>query len=62
MHFKISNNKGFTHQYNDGQCGMYSIYFIIELLKENKNYNYFNKTRIKDIQMKNLRKKYYNSY
>ena len=32
---KVDSNEGFTHQYNDGQCGMYALYFIIELLKEN---------------------------
>jgi hypothetical protein len=54
------NNEGFTHQFSDGQCGMYSLYFIIELLQENKTYNYFKTTRIKDETMKEYRKKYYN--
>ena len=58
--FVYDSNKGFTHQYNDGQCGMYTLYFIIELLKENKTYNYFKTKRIKDKTMKNYRKKYYN--
>ena len=58
--FTVSNNVGFVHQFNDGQCGMYSIYFIVELAKETKNYNFFNTKRIKDTEMKNLRKKYYN--
>ena len=54
------NNEGFTHQYGDGQCGMYTLYFIIELLQENKTYNYFKATRIKDETMREYRKKYYN--
>jgi len=58
--FTVSNNVGFVHQFNDGQCGMYSIYFIVELVKETKNYNFFNTKRIKDSEMKNLRRKYYN--
>jgi len=56
----VDNNEGFTHQYGDGQCGMYTLYFIIELLKENKNYKFFKTTRIKDKTMKKYRKKYYN--
>ena len=58
--FTVSNNVGLVHQFNDGQCGMYSIYFIVELLKETKHYSFFNTKRIKDSEMKNMRKKYYN--
>jgi hypothetical protein len=39
---------------------MYALYFIIELLQENKTYNYFKTTRIKDETMREYRKKYYN--
>ena len=60
INFTVSNNVGFVHQFNDGQCGIYSIYFIIELLKGKKDYNFFNTKRIKDSEMKNLRQKYYN--
>ena len=56
----VDNNEGFTHQYSDGQCGMYALYFVIELLQENKTYSYFKNTRIKDSTMKKYRKKYYN--
>lgn len=56
----VDNNEGFTHQYGDGQCGMYTLYFIIELLKEHKNYNFFKTKRIKDKTMRKYRKKYYN--
>jgi hypothetical protein len=56
----VDDNEGFTHQYGDGQCGMYALYFIIELLQENKTYSYFKNTRIKDSTMKKYRKKYYN--
>ena len=56
----VDNNYGFQHQFGDGQCGMYALYFIIELLRENKSYKYFKTTRIKDSTMKKYRKKYYN--
>lgn len=57
---KVDSNEGFTHQYNDGQCGMYALYFIIELLKENKTSNYFKTKRIKDAIMKKYRTIYFN--
>jgi hypothetical protein len=57
---KVDDNEGFTHQYNDGQCGMYALYFIIELLKENKTSNYFKTRRIKDATMKKYRTIYFN--
>ncbi len=47
------------HQYSDSECGMYSLYFIIELIK-GRDISYFNK-RIKDKCMKKLRKKYFNN-
>ena len=57
---KVDSNEGFTHQYNDGQCGMYALYFVIELLKENKTSNYFKTKRIKDSTMKKYRTIYFN--
>lgn len=57
---KVDSNEGFTHQYNDGQCGMYALYFIIELLKENKTSTYFKTKRIKDAIMKKYRTIYFN--
>ena len=47
------------HQLKDGQCGMYSLYFIIELLQERKSPKDFEK-RIPDELMKDYRKKYFN--
>ena len=60
LDFLFDSNEDFVHQYGDGQCGMFSLYFIIELLKESKTYNYFKKYRISDTTMKKYRKKYYN--
>jgi hypothetical protein len=55
---KIINNK--RHQYTDGECGMYCLYFIISLIKTN-NINKFNK-RIHDDKMIKLRKHYFNKH
>ncbi len=47
------------HQFSDSECGMYSLYFIIQMLK-GKCFEKFTKQRIKDDFMKKLRKKYFN--
>lgn len=50
------------HQYSDSECGMYSLYFIIQLLKGNslKKFNNMQYRKIPDKYMKRLRKKYFN--
>ena len=60
INFKILSNVGKEHQLKDGQCGMYTLYFIIELLRETKTPYYFKNNRIKDEQMRDYRIKYYN--
>tara|TARA_X000000368_G_scaffold418603_1_gene418948 strand:- start:1711 stop:2598 length:888 start_codon:yes stop_codon:yes gene_type:complete len=58
---KLMTNEDMEHQKKDGQCGMYTLYFIIELLKESKTPEYFKTHRITDEEMKKYRKKYFNS-
>lgn len=47
------------HQFSESECGMYSLYFIIQMLK-GQCFEKFTKQRIKDDLMKKLRKKYFN--
>jgi len=47
------------HQFSDSECGMYSLYFIIQMLKTD-NFKKFTEKRIKDNYMKKLRKIYFN--
>ena len=54
----IINNK--EHQKLDGQCGVYSMYIIIMLLRERYEPTYFLENRISDKLMKKYRKIYYN--
>ena len=61
VNFNFMTNEGKEHQLKDGQCGMYSLYFVIELLKRTKEPEYFKKYRIKDEEMKKYRIKYYNT-
>lgn len=61
IHFKTMDNYQIEHQNGNSECGMYSLYFIIQLLTENKPPNYFLNERIKDEEMEKLRNKYFNS-
>ena len=54
---QINNTR--RHQYSDGQCGMYSLHFIIELLKGRDPHQLIGK-RISDDHMRRLRKRYFN--
>ena len=47
------------HQYSNSECGMYSLYFIIENLKDSSIKKLFNES-IKDDEMIHLRKVYFN--
>ena len=48
------------HQRTNSECGMYSLYFIIESLKDTKTPCEFLKKRIPDKNVFELRKKYFN--
>jgi hypothetical protein len=56
--FDVLINK-ISHQMSNTECGMYCLYFIIEMLKD-KNIEYFLKKRIPDNKVFKLRKKYFN--
>ncbi len=56
--FILHENKR-RHQFSDSECGMYSLYFIIQMLK-NDNFKKFTNQRITDKYMKKLRKIYFN--
>lgn len=47
------------HQFGNSECGMYSLYFLVHLIRE-KAFDTFNAERIKDKYVENLRKKYFN--
>ena len=49
------NNENIEHQKKDGQCGIYSLYFIIQLLRENKTPQFFLTKRVTDELMKDYR-------
>ena len=58
INFTIIEND-IEHQETESECGMYCLYFIIEMLKD-KNLNYFLENKIDDAEVFKLRKKYFN--
>ena len=57
--FNFYENKK-SHQRSNTECGMYSLYLIIELLIGNHNIDHFMNNWIKDATVESLRKKYFN--
>lgn len=53
-----TNNK--RHQYEDGECGMYCLYTIVQLLEHKHNVHYFMRYRISDSKMNAYRNIFYN--
>ena len=62
--FKYDDNVSTSHQDEDTECGIYSLYAIIEQVKDKLNPIDLKdpKKKITDSQMRKLRKKYFNEY
>ena len=60
INLKYDTNEGKVHQMRDGQCAIFCLYFIIELLKGTKTPAFFKNNRVPDTKMKDYRKKYFN--
>lgn len=59
INLRYVNNIGFYHQTTEGQCGVYCLYIIIELLG-NRNPEYFKNRKISDEKINKYRRKYFN--
>jgi hypothetical protein len=57
----LDQNAPFVHQEGNTECGMYSLYLIISLLKDKHNYDFFKTTKITDEAVEKLRDRYYNN-
>ena len=55
----FNQNAPLEHQYENTECGMYSLYFIISMITDEHDYSYFMKHRITDNMMKQMRLKYF---
>ena len=60
MDLKFLQNYPKEHQKTDTECGIYVLFFIIQLIKNAKNPNFFQKNNIPDSEMEALRKVYFN--
>jgi hypothetical protein len=56
----FDQNAPFIHQEGNTECGMYSLYLIVTLLRDTHNYNFFKHTKISDSAMEKMRVKYFN--
>lgn len=60
IHFKFDENAPFTHQRSTTECGMYSLYFLINMLQDKINKKTLKTTRIPDSKMLEYRNIYFN--
>lgn len=58
--FKFDTNEGFSHQKSNTECGIYSLYFIVHMLKDKINERYLKTHRIGDKHVEKFRKVYFN--
>jgi len=58
--FNVMSNYPLEHQKSESECGMYSLYLIIQLLTNRKQPETFSKVRISDEEVFNLRHEYFN--
>ena len=58
--FDFNQNYPTEHQEGDTECGIYTIYFITELIKENKSPLFFSKNSINDEKIHVYRKVFFN--
>jgi hypothetical protein len=61
LELKFYENAPFIHQEKNTECGMYSLYFIVTLLKDAHDYTFFKKKKISDEAMEDMRDKYFNN-
>jgi hypothetical protein len=61
MKLVFDTNEGNAHQKGNTECGMYSLYLIVTLLRELHTYKFFKDRKISDAAMESLRDEYYNS-
>jgi hypothetical protein len=61
LHFHFDQNYPFVHQYGNTECGMYSLYFIIYMLKDKLTEKYLKTHILTDKYIEHFRKIFYNA-
>ena len=59
LNFEFIKNKK-RHQYKESECGMYSLFIIIQMIKGKQSFEDLANTHITDERMLRLRKEYFN--
>ena len=57
IELKFGENAPFEHQFENTECGMYSLYFIASMVMDKHNCSYFKTHRVTDAMMKQMRLK-----
>jgi len=60
INFQFDSNEGIEHQYGNTECGIYSIYFIVNMLRDKTSEEYLKTHILKDEYMNHFRKVYFN--
>ena len=60
IEFTYDENHPQEHQMEDTECGIYSLYFIIHVLEDKHNEEYFKTHTITDKCVEKFRKIYFN--
>ena len=60
INFKFDDSNGVEHQYENTECGIYSLFFIIHMLQDKTSEDFYKNHVIKDNQIQNYRKIYFN--
>jgi hypothetical protein len=60
INLKFDDSGGVEHQYKNTECGIYSLFFIIHMLQDKTEANFYKTHIIKDDHVQNYRKIYFN--
>ena len=60
VNFKFQHSDGVEHQYENTECGIYSLFFIIHMLQDKTSEDFYKNHIIKDGEIQNYRKIYFN--
>jgi hypothetical protein len=60
IHIEYDENHPVEHQYGNTECGIYSIFFIVEMLKDKITGNYLKTHILKDKYIEKFRKIFFN--
>ena len=58
--FTVDDNEGAEHQHGDTECGVYSLFFIVNMLEDKTTKEYLKTHLIRDEEMQKFRKIYFN--